>query len=131
MTSTRDLNFNLEAGLTTQELESYLSSTLNRPFPNLRRHYNFHKWTPYPPEDNGTFLASDIVLSNADWKRMSHYTGAWCYMRDDGLDMALKVLSHSISAPTHGIAICTSVDSQVCMDRSLGGKEDYPTRFGQ
>jgi hypothetical protein len=62
---------------------------------------------------------------------MSHYTGAWCYMRDDGLDMALKVLFHNISAPAHGIAICTSVDSQVCMDPSLGGKEDYPTRFGQ
>lgn len=50
-------------------------------------------------------------------------------MQDDGLDMALKVLSHNINAAAHGIAICTSVDSQVCMYNSLGGKEDYPARF--
>ena len=46
-------------------------------------------------------------------------------IKNDRLDMVLKVFPHNLDAPARNIVICTSVDSQVYIDTGLGRKEDW------
>src|SRR5690242_9122946 len=98
----------------TKELELVFPSAYVRNFPDPVRHLNHYQFLPRAPDDDGTFLRWGTTLSDADWKHMSHYCGAYAFMQDDALDMALKVLAHNIDAPAHGIGIVTSVEIQTC-----------------
>lgn len=104
----------LETDRRNQGLELVSASLHVRDFPDPVRHINHYKFLPRLPDDNGILFQFDVILRNADWKRMSHYQGEHAFIQDDALDMALKLLAHDLSMPANDIANSTSFESQIC-----------------
>ena len=113
------------------ELECVDSST-NIAFPDPLRYYDFHKWTVwYPPFDHGIYFElNTATIHNDSWYWMTSTEGYERYMLDDGLDMALTVLSCATRCDDSKIGIASSVDSQICLLEGDTGKERYAECFG-
>jgi hypothetical protein len=115
-----------------EELERVTPSTPQLPFPSPLRYLDFYKYSfPNPPPNNDIFLQIDNAeITNNEWWYITHTSGEEKWMLDNGLDMALKVLSCDLSCQAPNIAIASSIDSQVCYNPDPDGKDDYPERFG-
>ncbi|KAJ4313950.1 hypothetical protein N0V94_006698 [Neodidymelliopsis sp. IMI 364377] len=115
-----------------EELDCATLTTPDLPFPSPHRYTGFNKWmSRNPPDDNGNYLQLDTAsISNEVFWYYTHTSGSEKWMRDDGLDMALMVLSKEKNCDASNIGIASSVDSQVCAFPDDTGKEEYVARFG-
>lgn len=116
-----------------EELELVNPSTSYFDFPIPHRYTDFNKWIAnYPPGNDATYLQlGTATISNNVFRYITHTDGPERWMRDDGLDMALEVLSRKSQCEASAIGIASSVDSQVCYFKDDAGKEEYAARFGK
>ncbi|RAR16028.1 hypothetical protein DDE83_000603 [Stemphylium lycopersici] len=71
-----------------------------------------------PPDDEDVYLElGDATISNAAFRNISVTNGSFleAWMHDVSLDMCLEVLRQDTDCNNHGIAIVTSLVSQICL----------------
>ncbi len=101
------------------------------PFPDPRRYLDFNRfWNHTPLTDNKPYLRiDDALITNKQFLDIECTTGYDSFMEDNGLDMALAVLSLDKHCAASNIRIASTVEAQICLNSDPDGKEDYAQEF--
>lgn len=120
--------------VTSYELEPLPALSYQYYFPHPGRYAPFGAaFQLRPPYDEDVYLElGDATISNAAFRNITTTNGNFleAWMQDVSLDMCLEVLRQDTDCNSHGIAIISSLVSQICL-YAANSKDTSPQEYSE